>query len=1088
MKRLIEIVVFFPVVALALPVLVDSALKGALLMAMILVAVRLLRGSSAALRHLVLTAAMLGLLALPLLSLTLPGWRVLPAWAETRLAKPAALQLMPEGASGLVIGSDFGGVERADRRDHATTPALPAEPDRVSESPRWLVSAVWIWLLGGALFGLRLALSRLALWRLGHDAQACSDRGQLAILDEMKSALQIRRPVELLIHPERAMPMTWGIFQTRLLLPAESLAWESGRLRAVLLHELAHVKRRDCLTQFLVQSTCALHWFNPLAWVAARRIAAERERACDDLVLNSGVRASDYAEHLLRIATGYEDQPVVSAAALAMARKSSLEGRLTNILSERIDRRTITRRVVIVVSCTLALLALPVAMMRAVAQDDAATGGGVPPEVEGSITRVNDDWGFVLVDLGRSDGLVVGDRLDVMRGGELIAELEAMSIKEETSVCEAIAPGQAKRAARLAAGDEVRLRDRREDGEPDGIAKLVREWARENALEPYLDLGMDEALQLEALLQGESADLQADDDREIKGTDEIELQLQRPRSALMDPLLMPKRPSPDSLHLPAWRSNSAWQSITPYELGSLPELEAKLGTLRIETKEPDPPAQSADKRLSREEPTNGLRAFRPAASRSYSSLHSDRTETLPYPAYGRSLTEPWAVVVEEEKKQEAAPQSREADPEGSSLTDPWGNPYTIEIVDDQTVGKVYKPDSHISKALADRLLEEKSEDWFTRKEDLLEMTRAEAKTRSGLVGHRVDLAKIEELGAPADDDLTGLADRYLSTYLTDPELWALGVQRETLQVQRQEMGKTFGAKHPKMLKFDDEIRSIETKIVVHGSQLANPNPDRDRTTESQFSKLAGQFEEKTKKREQLLASGLGPIHPSVVKVDKEIELVGQAILDLDKRLPAQQDLAPFAGVGIVLRSADDGGFLIMSLLDGAPAARSGQVRPNDRIVAFAEGPEAGGGEWIATENLSLEDFIKHLRGKAGDAVRLEIQREVDGKKSKRQITLVRELLKLSQGGEKAQGRQLPGTDLRPKLVAAEPEAGKATGDPILIPLKHADAAEAKEVIDGILRGSRRGRVIIDAETNSLIYIGDAATLKLVRSAVEWLEQ
>ncbi len=141
-----------------------------------------------------------------------------------------------------------------------------------------------------------------------------------------------------------------------------------------------------------------------------------------------------------------------------------------------------------------------------------------------------------------------------------------------------------------------------------------------------------------------------------------------------------------------------------------------------------------------------------------------------------------------------------------------------------------------------------------------------------------------------------------------------------------------------------------------------------------------------------------------------------------------------------------------------------------------------------TEHLSLEDFIQHLRGKAGDAVRLEIQREVDGEKSKRQITLVRELLELSPGGEKAQGRQLPGTDLRPKLVPAEPEAGKATGDPILIPLMHADAAEAKEVIDGILRGSRRGRIIIDAETNSLIYIGDAATLKLVRSAVEWLEQ
>jgi len=104
------------------------------------------------------------------------------------------------------------------------------------------------------------------------------------------------RNVRFLRGAAGTMPMAWGIVNPAVLMPADADEWPVERLRIVLLHELAHVSRRDCLTHLLAQAACAVYWFHPLAWMAARRARNERERACDDLVLAAGTRGSDYAE------------------------------------------------------------------------------------------------------------------------------------------------------------------------------------------------------------------------------------------------------------------------------------------------------------------------------------------------------------------------------------------------------------------------------------------------------------------------------------------------------------------------------------------------------------------------------------------------------------------------------------------------------------------------------------------------------------------------------------------------------------------------------------------------------------------------
>jgi hypothetical protein len=154
--------------------------------------------------------------------------------------------------------------------------------------------------------------------------------------------------------------MTWGVVYPRILLPADADSWLSGRRTLVLLHELAHIKRLDTLTQLLAQVSTAVFWFHPGVWFAAREMRREREHACDDFVLDAGARASEYAHSLLQIA-----RPLVTgvpaAAALAMARKSELEGRLLAILDPRTDRRPASRIRLAMASVALVGLAIPLA-------------------------------------------------------------------------------------------------------------------------------------------------------------------------------------------------------------------------------------------------------------------------------------------------------------------------------------------------------------------------------------------------------------------------------------------------------------------------------------------------------------------------------------------------------------------------------------------------------------------------------------------------------------------------------------------------------------------------------------------------------
>ena len=321
-----------------------------------------LRKSSAAARHNVWLLALLGVLAMPLLTATLPAWRALPVpRGESQGAAPTVTDVVAPEASPLPEVRDE--VASLPQPTMSATPSPAAAP--VVSRYGWRSIASLIWFIGVIVMIVPPLLGAMSLRRLGRWARHVKDD---SLLLELSKQLGLRRPPVLLTSAERDMPMTWGVFSARLLLPAGFERWSDDRRRAVMLHELAHVARRDCLWQWVGHMARAVYWFHPLVWLAVRQIARERERACDDLVLcaGGGSGAADYAEHLLQIASNLQPPAFAAHAAIAMARRSNLERRIVAILDPRTDRRRLTIAGVIVVAL-LGMLVPPLAMLRAAA-------------------------------------------------------------------------------------------------------------------------------------------------------------------------------------------------------------------------------------------------------------------------------------------------------------------------------------------------------------------------------------------------------------------------------------------------------------------------------------------------------------------------------------------------------------------------------------------------------------------------------------------------------------------------------------------------------------------------------------------------
>jgi len=361
------LVAFAPVVAAAL-------LKGAVILVLGTVCSMLARGATAASRHMIWTLTLGGALAVPVISAIVPRWTLhVGFWPFTAREVPAVITelTVPAALTSASTNAVLALAPRADtprRTDASPSPEELAPPSVATaerattmlevrhvaigpeasgaaahvsaDAPRpgaaplipWL-AAVWALGVVIALIPTVMAFARLAT--VSRRARPLHGGRWALLIPSALRELDVRRRVRFLELDGPVMPMTWGVFRPVVLLPADDFDSTIEQRLDVLRHELAHVRRYDCLTQLVGQLACALHWFNPFAWLAARELRVERERACDDEVLGAGAKASDYADYLLRVARSTRIVGAAALGGLAMARPSQMAGRLLAVLDDR---------------------------------------------------------------------------------------------------------------------------------------------------------------------------------------------------------------------------------------------------------------------------------------------------------------------------------------------------------------------------------------------------------------------------------------------------------------------------------------------------------------------------------------------------------------------------------------------------------------------------------------------------------------------------------------------------------------------------------------------------------------------------------
>ena len=419
-------------------------LQSAVLIGIGLLSGRLLRSKGEAIQSSVYRTTLAAVILCPFMSLLLDGVGVqgfgvkLPSVTSqvehTRLS--LATRQDDSTASDFVVSSGDAApsvigeatARPAAANDTATSPTIIADmevvPATSSGGDRLGVVACLLmlgWLAGSCFMLLRLLTAHLRMKRL---VLSTCEVGSATTTQCRVVAEQLGvRPPSVRQSPFVASPCLVGLARPVVLLPEDD-AIEGKSDRGILIHELAHLARRDHVWNLLGQLSVAMLFFQPLLWLLVRRIVCTAEEVCDDYVVDFGLDRQDYARHLVDVAERY--RPHTSIAAVGVISLKSLLGRRVSRILD--GSRTLSIRAgarAMVATIVIGSLAAMLVGLVAIGSKPAAATASAPPSLLGPIEVVGSPDGktlYVAAADAKQIVVVDADRGAVLRAIDMPAE------------------------------------------------------------------------------------------------------------------------------------------------------------------------------------------------------------------------------------------------------------------------------------------------------------------------------------------------------------------------------------------------------------------------------------------------------------------------------------------------------------------------------------------------------------------------------------------------------------------------------------------------------------------------------------------
>ena len=363
--------------AVILDTLVEASTRALVVAALVALALATFRVKVPAIRHAAWTAALVAMLLLPAVS----GWMPtlpLPAWVpDVRVLGPAAVST-PATAS--VVASPVaarlaersaGSVEETGATERAVTtlaadssgPSASAQVPPAARASTWREWTVIAWLVVACILLLRELAGAWVAQRLASSGVLVDGEGQV------------------FESPRIISPVVVGVLAPRVMVPSSWPQWGAGVREMVLLHERAHVTRRDPLVACLARVNRAVFWFHPVAWWMERHLKTVSEKACDEVVVRAVHEPRLYAAMLVEMARRLQrDGRRVAWQGIGIVDSRRFEDRVDRVLAGPSPELSRLRKATLTGLCAL-LVAVGV-----------ACGTPVPPlaedpELAKSITR-----------------------------------------------------------------------------------------------------------------------------------------------------------------------------------------------------------------------------------------------------------------------------------------------------------------------------------------------------------------------------------------------------------------------------------------------------------------------------------------------------------------------------------------------------------------------------------------------------------------------------------------------------------------------------------------------------------------------------